>query len=274
VCRRACAGVSWVFHQAALGSVPRSMKDPATTFAVNVTGTANVFAAARDAGATRIVYASSSSVYGDSTKLPKREGEEGRPVSPYALSKKMNEQLAEIFASCFGMETVGLRYFNVYGPRQDPNGPYAAVIPLFFRAALREEPALIHGDGTQTRDFTFVGDAVAANLLAATAPAASCGRAYNVAAGRRTSLLDLSRAIREITGGAPPPRHGPPRPGDVPHSLADLSDTERLLGYRPTVPLEEGLRRSLSHYRDLVRAEDAASGEPSVQAAAGRKDLS
>ncbi|HEY2798057.1 MAG TPA: SDR family oxidoreductase [Thermoanaerobaculia bacterium] len=266
-CRRACAGVSWVFHQAALGSVPRSMKDPATTFAVNVSGTANVLAAARDAGATRVVYASSSSVYGDSARLPKREGEEGRPVSPYALSKKMNEQLAEIFASCFGMETVGLRYFNVYGPRQDPDGPYAAVIPLFFRAALRDEPALIHGDGTQTRDFTFVGDAVAANLLAATAPPAACGRAYNVAAGRRTSLLDLSRAIREIVGGAPAPRHGAPRPGDVPHSLADLSDAGRLLGYGPSVQLEDGLRRSLSHYRSLV-----ADVERPTPAAGSRKD--
>jgi len=269
-CRRACAGVSWVFHQAALGSVPRSMKDPAMSFAVNVSGTANVFAAARDAGATRVVYASSSSVYGDSTRLPKREGEEGRPVSPYALSKKMDEQLAEIFGSCFGMELIGLRYFNVYGPRQDPDGPYAAVIPLFFRAALRDEPALIHGDGTQTRDFTFVGDAVAANLLAATAPAESCGRAYNVAAGRRTSLLELSRAIREIVGEAPPPRHGPPRPGDVPHSLADLSDAGRLLGYRPSVVLEEGLRRSVSHYRGLATTEAGAERPVS---AASRKDI-
>jgi nucleoside-diphosphate-sugar epimerase len=269
ICRRACAGVSWVFHQAALGSVPRSMKDPATSFAVNVSGTANVFAAARDAGATRVVYASSSSVYGDSARLPKREGEEGSPVSPYALSKKMNEQLGGIFGSCFGMEMVGLRYFNVYGPRQDPDGPYAAVIPLFFRSALRGEPALIHGDGTQTRDFTFVGDAVAANLLAATAPAEACGRAYNVAAGRRTSLLDLSRAIRDIVGGAPAPRHGPPRPGDVPHSLADLSDAGRLLGYQSSVVLEEGLRRSLSHYRGLATTEvDAERPVP----AAFRKD--
>ncbi len=162
--------LSFVFHQAALGSVPRSMSDPATTIAVNVAGTANVFAAAREARVARVIYASSSSVYGDSQTLPKREGEEGSPLSPYALSKRMNEQLADVFGRCFGMQFVGLRYFNVYGPRQDPDGPYAAVIPRFFKACLAGEAPVIYGDGEQSRDFTYVSDAVAANLLAAKRP--------------------------------------------------------------------------------------------------------
>ncbi len=206
-CREACAEVSVVFHQAALGSVPRSMKDPATSIAVNVAGTANVFAAAREQGVRRVVYASSSSVYGDSEQLPKREGEEGQPLSPYARSKAMNEELAATFGRCYQMELVGLRYFNVYGPRQDPDGDYAAVIPRFFKAYLSGEAPVIYGDGTQSRDFTYVADAVQANLQAAQAPASSCGRAYNVAGGRQTSVNDLASAVRDAAGGGPPPRH-------------------------------------------------------------------
>jgi nucleoside-diphosphate-sugar epimerase len=251
-CGAACAGASVVFHQAALGSVPRSMRDPSTSIAVNVSGTANIFAGARDAGARRVVYASSSSVYGDSPKLPKREGEEGRPLSPYALSKAVDEQLAGNFARCYGMELVGLRYFNVYGPRQDPDGPYAAVIPRFFKAYLSGEAPVIYGDGTQSRDFTYVTDAVEANLLAAEAPAAACGRAYNVAGGRQTSVNDLARAVRDAAGGGPEPRREAPRPGDVPHSAADLSLSERELGYRPRVDLAEGLGKALGHYRSVV----------------------
>ena len=251
-CAEACRGVAVVFHQAALGSVPRSMKDPSSSIAVNVGGTANVFAAARDAGARRVVYASSSSVYGDSARLPKREGEEGRPLSPYALSKAVDEELAEVFARCYGLEIVGLRYFNVYGPRQDPDGPYAAVVPLFFRAYLTGTAPVIFGDGAQSRDFTFVADAVSANLLGAAAPSSACGKAYNVAGGNQTSVNDLAEAIRQAAGGGPPPRHEPPRAGDVLHSAADLSRVGRELGYAPRVGLAEGLRRSLDHYRGAV----------------------
>jgi nucleoside-diphosphate-sugar epimerase len=259
VCRRACDGVDLVFHQAALGSVPRSMRDPATSLAVNVGGTANVFAAARDAGVRRVVYASSSSVYGDAAGLPKREGEEGEPLSPYAASKAMGEDLARVFARCFGLEPVGLRYFNVYGPRQDPDGPYAAVIPRFFAAALAGEPMVIHGDGEQSRDFTYVADAVEANLRAAAAPPAACaapaaavGRVYNVAAGHRTTILDLARTIAALAGSPAPPHHTAPRPGDVPHSLADLTNVRRDLGYQPTHTLQEGLEATLPWYHSLL----------------------
>ena len=243
-CRRAADGVRYVFHQAALGSVPRSMKDPARTVAVNVTGTANVFTAARDAGVERIVYASSSSVYGDSETLPKREGEEGTVLSPYALSKQMNEELADVFGRCFGLELIGLRYFNVYGPRQRPDGPYAAVIPRFFAASLAGEPPVIHGDGLQSRDFTYVADAVEANLLAAGAPSEACGRAYNIAPGERTTILELARLVRELTDG-PEAVHGEARPGDVRHSTADGGAAREELEFAPRSDLQAGLLRTL-----------------------------
>jgi nucleoside-diphosphate-sugar epimerase len=232
-----------VFHLAALGSVPRSLEDPATTIAVNVAGTANVFAAAREAGAQRVVYASSSSVYGDSETLPKREGEEGTPLSPYALSKVMNEQLAATFARSFGQQLVGLRFFNIYGPRQSPNGPYAAVVPRFVAAARHGEPMEIHGDGEQSRDFTYVSDAVEAALLAAGAPAEACGRAYNVAGGERVTMNELAARLAALAGSAAPPLHVAPRPGDVRHSLADLTAARERLGYAPRVPVVEGLSR-------------------------------
>lgn len=240
-CRRACEGRSMVFHQAARGSVPRSLKDPAATIAVNVSGTANVLAAARDAGVERVVYASSSSVYGDSEVLPKREGEEGLPLSPYALSKVMNEQLAKTFGECFGLCCIGLRYFNVYGPRQDPAGPYAAVIPRFFQAYADGQRPSVYGDGQQSRDFTFVADAVEANLLAARGATEACGRAYNVGAGNRTTVLDLAARISELVGQEGGVEHLPPRTGDVPHSRADLSTVTESLGFRPSISLDEGL---------------------------------
>jgi nucleoside-diphosphate-sugar epimerase len=249
ICRNAVEGVKFVFHQAALGSVPRSMKDPSATFAVNVQGTMNVFAACRDAGVSRIVYASSSSVYGDSATLPKREGEEGTPLSPYALSKRVDEEIAATFARCYGLEAIGLRYFNVYGPRQDPFGPYAAVIPRFFRAVLRGEPLVIYGDGLQSRDFTFVEDAVRANLLAAGAPAEACGAAYNVAGGAQTTVIELARLLGEAFGRTITPVHDPPRRGDVLHSVADLSLSESRLGYRARTGLSEGVLKSLSFYK-------------------------
>jgi nucleoside-diphosphate-sugar epimerase len=241
ICRLACTNVGVVFHQAARGSVPRSMEDPATTFAVNLGGTANLLAAARDAGVERVVWASSSSVYGDSVALPKREGEEGRPLSPYALSKRQCEELAELFTRCFGLATVGLRYFNVYGPRQDPRGPYAAVVPRFFAAASTSDPIEIHGDGIQTRDFTWVGDAVAANLAAAAAPLAACGRAYNIAHGERTSVLDLAHHILAATGSTSRIVHLERRAGDVDHSCAEVSLAAGALGVRCGTNLAAGL---------------------------------
>ena len=252
VVRQACDGVDLVFHLAAVGSVPRSMKDPAHTFSVNVGGTANVFAVARDAGVRRIVYASSSSVYGDSETLPKREGEEGRPLSPYALSKRMNEELADVFARCYVMELIGLRYFNVFGPRQDPEGPYAAVVPRFFKSCLRGESPVIYGDGEQSRDFTFISDAVQANLRAATARASACGRAYNVAGGRGVTVNELATAVREVAGVGSAPRHEAPRYGDIRHSLADLTRTKAELGYQPTTELSAGLKASLEYYREAL----------------------
>jgi nucleoside-diphosphate-sugar epimerase len=252
-CQKACRDAAYVFHLAALGSVPRSLQDPASTIGVNVAGTANVFAAARDEGVRRVIYASSSSVYGDSERLPKKEGEEGLPLSPYALSKLMVEQLADIFALTFGLESIGLRYFNVYGPRQDPEGPYAAVIPRFFRAYLAREAPVIYGDGLQSRDFTYVDDAVRANLLAAAAPSDACGRAYNVGGGRRTTVRELARSIREAAGGGPEPRFEAARPGDALHSLADLTRSRERLGFEAAWPLPRGLSLSLAHYSESRR---------------------
>ena len=268
VCRRACEEAVLVFHEAALGSVPRSVSDPATTVSVNVSGTANVFAAARDAGVSRIVYASSSSVYGDSERLPKREGEEGRPLSPYALTKRVAEELAAVFASCYGMELVGLRYFNVYGPRQDPDGPYAAVIPRFFRACLAGEPPLVHGDGEQSRDFTYVADAVAANLLAAEAPPEACGRAYNVGGGARTTVTELARLVCSVAGAPAElvPSYGPPRPGDVRHSLADGTLAGRELQYRPAWTVSRGLEAAREHYLARTASTVSSAGAPGAGA--------
>jgi nucleoside-diphosphate-sugar epimerase len=222
--------------------------DPGSTISVNVAGTANVLQASRDARVRRVVYASSSSVYGDSEQLPKKEGEEGLPLSPYALSKVMVEQLADIFALSFGLEAIGLRYFNVYGPRQDPEGPYAAVIPRFFRAYLAREAPVIYGDGLQSRDFTYVDDAVRANLLAASAPSDACGRAYNVGGGQRTTVRELAQLIREASGGGPEPLAAPPRAGDVLHSLADLTRVGEAIGYEPQWNPSRGLARTLEYF--------------------------
>jgi len=261
-CRRAAEGVRWIFHQAALGSVPRSIEDPATTIEVNVSGTANLFTAARDAGVERIVYASSSSVYGDSPTLPKREGEQGRPLSPYAASKVQCEELAEVFGRCFGMELVGLRYFNIYGPRQDPEGPYAAVVPRFFTACAAGQAPLIYGDGEQARDFTFIADAVAANLLAAAGPREACGRAYNIGAGTSTTVLRLAEIVRELAGGGPKPEHAPGRAGDVRFSLADISAARQAFGYVPRTSLAVGLERTAPGYLGVRAGPVGGGGEP------------
>lgn len=247
VCQRATEGVRFVLHQAALGSVPRSMQDPAKSLAVNAGGTANVFTAARDHGVHRIVYASSSSVYGSSDRLPKVEGEEGLVLSPYALSKRMDEELADVFDRCFGLSVVGLRYFNVYGPRQDPNGPYAAVIPRFFASCRQGTAPSVFGDGEQSRDFTYVGDVVAANLMVLCSTAGS-GRAYNVGAGSRTTVNTLARTIMRLTGCAGDVHHAEPRPGDVRHSQADTGAMARDFGWHARVPLQEGLEMASAHY--------------------------
>ena len=254
-CRRAAHGCAGVFHQAALGSVPRSVADPATTFAVNATGTLNVFLAAKEAGIRRVVYASSSSVYGDDPNLPKREDRVGQPLSPYAASKRSNELTAAAFARCYGIRLTGLRYFNVYGPRQDPDSPYAAVIPLFIRAAIAQRAATIDGDGEQTRDFTYVSDVVAANLAAMERDSLDgAGSAlFNVGAGHRTSVNQLWETICEIAGSRLEARHGPQRPGDVRDSLADISRAAALLAYEPRFRIREGLAETVASYLPSTR---------------------
>ena len=254
-CQRALEKKQYVFHQAALGSVPRSIIDPATSLDVNAQGTANIFTAARDCGVERVVYASSSSVYGDSELLPKREGQEGRPLSPYAASKRIGEELSDVFFRSFGLESVGLRYFNIYGARQDPEGPYAAVVPKFFKSFLVNESPTVYGDGEQSRDFTHVTDAVNANLLALTCRKEGCGKSYNVAAGDRTTVNELAGVIADLAGSDLGPTYADPRPGDVRHSLADLSQVNEALGYEATKTLEQGLATCLEYYRQLYQGQ-------------------
>ncbi len=241
----AMQGVDYVLHQAALPSVPRSVQDPITSNAVNVDGTLHVLHAARAAGVRRVVFASSSSVYGSNPALPKQEAMCPQPASPYAISKLAAEQYCQVFWQVYGLETVALRYFNVFGPRQDPHSDYAAVIPRFIRAMAAGEPVTIHGDGTQSRDFTYIDNAVQANLLACTAPDAA-GSVLNVACGSRFTLLDLVDRLAEILGCTPQVVHTAPRPGDVPHSQADISRAQSLLGYVPVVDFVDGLRRTVA----------------------------
>jgi len=247
---RAVAGVEAVFHQAAIPSVPRSVEEPLYTNDVNVGGTLQLLEAARRAGARRVVFAASSSAYGDTEVLPKIETLPATPLSPYALQKYAGELYCHQYTVLFGLETVALRYFNIYGPRQDPASDYAAVIPRFVRAALSGERPTVYGDGEQTRDFTFVGDAARANLLAADAERAP-GSVINVASGRRTSLNQLWAGIRRTLGSDLEPRYAPPRPGDVRDSLADLGRARELLGYEPSVSLDEGLRETVEHFAKI-----------------------
>lgn len=245
--RQAVEGVTYVLHQGALPSVPRSVANPIASNMANVTGTLNLLVAARDAGVQRVVYASSSSVYGDTPELPKVETIKPAPKSPYAVSKLAAEHYCRVFTQVYGLETVSLRYFNVFGPRQDPRSQYAAVIPIFITALLEGRAPVIHGDGRQSRDFTYVANNVAANLLACTAPGAA-GQVFNIACGKRYNLLQLLELLREYTGVDIPPVHDAPRPGDVRHSQADISRAEEVLGYRPVVSFEEGLRRTVEWY--------------------------
>jgi len=244
----AVRGVDVVFHQAALPSVPRSVQDPLTSNATNVTGTLNVLLAARDAEVRRVVFASSSSVYGANPELPKREEMATLPIAPYAVAKLAAEAYCRSFTHVFGLETVALRYFNVFGPRQDPLSQYSAVIPNFITAALDGVEPVVFGDGEQSRDFTYIDNVVEANICAMGAEDVA-GQTFNVAAGERTSLNRLIELVAEITGRPMTPRHEEPRPGDVRHSEADVSRAESQLGYRPIVSLEDGLRRTIETYR-------------------------
>lgn len=244
--KRALRGVNYVLHQAALRSVPRSVENPSDSNEVNVTGTLNVLLAAKSNGVKRVVYASSSSIYGDNPTLPKREDQKPSPVSPYAVSKLSGELYSRVFSKIFGVETVSLRYFNVFGPRQDPRSKYAAVVPLFMRQALRGEPLTIHGDGKQSRDFTYIDNVVEANLLALKARRAN-GEVFNVACGERFSLLQMAGLIERLLKKRLRRIHAASRAGDVRHTLADISRARRLLNWRPSVSFEEGIRRTLSY---------------------------
>ena len=254
-CQRACEGIDLVLHQAALGSVPRSMEAPLLCHAANVSGFINMLNAARTAKVQRFVYASSSAVYGDHPGLPKVEAEIGLPLSPYAASKRINEVYADSFALAYGFQSIGLRYFNVFGPRQDPNGAYAAVIPKWLDAMLRNERIQINGDGETSRDFCFVDNIVQANLLAATTQnTGATNQAYNIAVGERTTLNDLFQilqvGLRRLNPSLPEqkPHYGPERAGDVRHSHADISKAKRLLGYEPALRVGEGLNLAMAWY--------------------------
>jgi UDP-N-acetylglucosamine/UDP-N-acetylgalactosamine 4-epimerase len=250
-CLQACEGIDAISHQAALGSVPRSINDPLLTNEVNVTGTLHVYEAAREKKIKRVVYAASSSTYGDHPGLPKTEAVVGNPMSPYGVTKFVGELYAKVYASVFGMEMIGLRYFNVFGPRQDPNGAYAAVIPLFIKAVLNNEPPYIHGDGETSRDFTFVSNAVHANMQALFAGnQEAVNQVYNIAYGERTSLNELFQHIKSIAGSDLAPRYGPERKGDVRHSLADISKARTLLQYDPRISVREGLKKTFDWYRE------------------------
>jgi UDP-glucose 4-epimerase len=245
---RAVAGVSVIFHQAAMRSVPRSVEDPLGANDNNVTGTLNVFEAARRAGVGRVVYASSSSVYGDRPELPKQEDQLPAPISPYAVSKVAAEHYGQVWHRLYGVETVGLRYFNVFGPRQDPASEYAAVIPRFVLRALRGDPLEVHGDGRQSRDFTYIDNVVEANVLAGGVPDVG-GEVFNIGCGVRVSLVDVIARLGRILGQALVSRHTPVRAGDVAHTLADVSKAKRLLGYSPLVDFDEGLARTVEYFR-------------------------
>ncbi|HZE61720.1 MAG TPA: SDR family oxidoreductase [Burkholderiales bacterium] len=270
-CQRACQGVDVVLHEAALGSVPRSIDDPIASTQSNVDGFLNMLVAARDAGVGRFVYASSSAVYGDHPALPKVETITGRSMSPYGLTKQVNELYADVFDVCYGLKTIGLRYFNVFGPRQDPNGAYASVIPAWIGALLRDQVPYVNGDGSAARDFCYIDNVVQANLLAATAEdPAALGQAYNIALGDQTSLTELFDLIRDGVARRHAPAkharaiHREPRRGDLQFSRADISKAARLLGYRPAVRIMEGLDQTIDWYADNLARDIEAADERKV----------
>lgn len=254
-CRKATERVEYLFHEAALGSVPRSIKDPVTTNEVNVTGFLNMLVAGRDAGVKRFIYAASSSTYGDSQTLPKVEDVIGKPLSPYAITKYVNELYADVFAKTYGMECIGLRYFNVFGRRQDPNGAYAAVIPLFVKKLMRHESPVINGDGEYSRDFTYIDNVIRMNLLAMEiANPRAINEVYNTAYGERTTLNQLVAYLKEYLSEFDPEIahieviHGPNRAGDIPHSLANIDKARELLGYDPEYSMQQGLKEAVQWY--------------------------
>ena len=246
----ACRGVDYVLHEAAIPSVPRSVLNPLESNQANVDGTVNVLVAARDAKVKRVIYAASSSAYGDAPTLPKREDMSPNPISPYAVAKLASEYYMASFFRCYGLETVALRYFNIFGPRQDPTSQYSGVLARFITQMLKGEQPTIFGDGSQSRDFTYVDNVVHANLLACKAPASEvAGKVFNVATGTRIDLNEMFGVLKKLTGYPGEVKHGPDRAGDVKHSLADLSRSEKHLGYKPKVNFEEGLRRTIDWYR-------------------------
>src|SRR5690554_6314756 len=249
-CLQACEGIDYVLHQAALGSVPRSMREPLIYEDTNIKGTANMMEAARRQGVKRFIYASSSSVYGNSEILPKREGEEGKVLSPYALTKKVNEQYGQLYTEVYGLECIGLRYFNVFGKRQDPNSEYAAVIPKFIKLLKEGKQVEIYGDGEQSRDFTYIENVIEANLKACVAPKTAYGQVFNIAYGKRftiNSLYNLMCEQLEIEGD---PLYVEKRPGDIKHSLADIDKAEALLGYKPDWSFFKGILAAINWYKE------------------------
>ncbi|MFN3403391.1 MAG: SDR family oxidoreductase [Cytophagaceae bacterium] len=250
-CMDACKGIDYVFHEAALGSVPRSINDPVTSNDVNIGGFINMLLAVRDNNVKRIVYASSSSAYGDDMSEIKVEPKVGKPLSPYAVTKYVNELYASVFSNIYGINTIGLRYFNVFGPRQNTKGAYAAVVPLFIQSALNNNKAIIHGDGGQSRDFTFVENAVQANIKAAFAESKEAlNTVYNAAVGRTTSVVQIFNYIKEISGSNLEPEFHPRRQGDIDNSLADISKAKNNLGYDPKILIEEGLKITFNWYKN------------------------
>ncbi len=259
-CKKAVSGADYVLHEAALGSVPRSINDPITSNEVNVSGFVNMLVASRDAEVKRFVYAASSSTYGDSEVLPKVEDKIGKPLSPYAITKYVNELYADIFHKTYGIDTIGLRYFNVFGRKQDPNGAYAAVIPKFVMQFMKHESPVINGDGTYSRDFTYIDNVVQMNLLAlTTSNKEALNEVYNTAVGDRTNLVELTKLLKKFLANYDPEigkvevKHGPNRPGDIPHSLASVEKAKNLMGYNPEYKIEEGLKEAVNWYWENLR---------------------
>lgn len=252
-CRKACEGIDYVLHHAALGSVPRSIDNPIATHDVNANGFLNMLVAARDAKVDRFIYASSSSVYGDNTDSPKKEENVGRALSPYAVTKKLNEQYAAVFADLYGMNVIGFRYFNIFGPRQSPNGAYAAAIPLFIDGLLNNKPVYINGDGLQSRDFTFVSNVVKANMLALFAPAEKVrGQIFNIAAGGSTSVIEIFNTLRKYSGSSLEPTFREERKGEIRNSCADISKADAAMGYTAEIQSQKGLELTIEWFKSAL----------------------
>lgn len=258
-CMKACEGVDYVLHQAAWGSVPRSIEMPLIYEEINIKGTLNMMEAAKQNGVRKFVYASSSSVYGDEPNLPKKEGIEGNLLSPYALTKRVDEEYGKLYTKLYGLDTYGLRYFNVFGRRQDPNGTYAAVIPKFIKQLLNDEQPTINGDGKQSRDFTYIENVIEANLKACNANSGAAGQVYNIAYGGREFLIDIYTQLSNVLGKDIQPIFGPERKGDIKHSNADISKAKEMLGYEPEWSFEQGIEAAIEWYKNNLGVEDVVS---------------